>query len=707
MAVIVSGRQADFVFQSDGGPPDKLRVAGFTGVEGISMPYKFLIRIASTDPAVSFDAVVGKPGLLTIHSSEGSSKRHVHGVVVRFEQVSRGMKFSMYEADLVPSLWLMSYRSRSRIFQEMTVPDILKKVLVDGGLASDRMTFSLRGSYPAREYCVQYRESDFSFVSRLMEEEGIYYFFEHTSSGHKMVMMDSSDTKPIPGKDKVTFRAGTGSLEMKEEHVHAFRYSQEVRSGKAVLRDFNYRKPAVDLTASAQADKEVDLEVYDHPGEYVEAADGTRYAKVRLEEMRATKGLGRGQSSCRAFVPGFRMTLQEHGRSDFNKEYLLLEVRHRAEQPMVLEGEAPGDIAVSYENDFECILATVPYRPERVTPRPVVRGSQTATVVGPKDEKVYMDDQGRAKVLFHWDREGAEAEKKDSSKGTASCWVRVSQGYAGATHGIQFPPLVGDEVVVDFLEGDPDQPLIVGRVYNAVNMPPLKPDERIQNVILTPYQHKMLFDDKTAGIMLTTAAAQTLFMQDGNDDNKDYGNTVKVSTKDGHFLQLAKGDKHKGFFLQTEAKHVVEMRDDPEPGIFIVDKEGKLFIQLDTQNKTINVVNDDQKEINIKCAGGTVKVEAGEIILDATNKVTIKGGSEISLGAPNIKIEGQSKIDAKAPQVAIEGQAKLEAKGAQASLEGTGKLDVKGAMATFEGSGMATVKAGGIMTIQGALVKIN
>ena len=702
--------KADFVFQADGGPPDKLLVAAFEGDEAISRPFRFEIELVSNDGAIDLNSLIGKPGLLTI--GEAAGIRHVHGVILRFKQLSRDKGFAAYEVVLVPSLWLLSFTARSRIFQNMSVVEIIEQALKEGGLSGNDYELSVdTGGYAKREYCVQYRESDLNFISRLMEEEGIFYFFVHSDSGHKMVIADAnSATGPVSGASEVPFRDPT-AMDTETEAIYRFRFSQEVRTGKVSLQDYNYLKASVNLMATQQASAEADYEMYDYPGEYLQPPEGKRLAKIRLEEGRATRGLGSGDSICGRFTPGHRVKMKEHGRSDFNKEYLLTRVRHTGIQPQVHESVAAAGAGGAgkepkYENLFECILSDVPYRPERLTPRPVVQGTQTALVVGPKDEKLYMDDKGRAKVLFYWDREGKEAKDKDKGE-TCSCWVRVSQGYAGPTHGIQFMPLVGDEVVVDFLEGDPDRPLIVGCVYNSMSPPPLKPDDRIQNIILTPYQHRLLFDDKTAGITLNTKEAQIVFLQDASDDNKDFGNTVKISTKDGHYLQLAKGDKHKGLMVQTEAKHKIEMRDDPDPGIFIVDKDEKIYLHLDTQNKTINLINKAETAINIEVPKGKVTVKAAEILLDAENKVEVKAGQEISLSAPDVKVEGKNSVEIKGTQTKIEGSAQMEMKGAQMKLEGSVQLEAKGAIAKFEGSGMVEIKAGGILTIQGSLVKIN
>jgi type VI secretion system VgrG family protein len=679
-----SASKADLLFQVDGGPTDKYKVASFEGVEGISVPFRFDLELVSNDHGVDLDGIVGKPGLLTIAGPAG--KRYVHGIISRMEYAGRKKDSSTYRAELVPEIWLMSLQSDCRIFQEKDVKTIVEEVLDASGIVKDRFEFSLKGSYPKREFCVQYRESNLDFISRLLEEEGIYYFFEHTSKGHKMVMADANEAaKKIEGEDELAFRPTEGRI-ASEEFVDGFGLTQDLRTGKTTLQDFDYLKPAVNLEASEQASRDTSWESYDFPGLYVEPGEGKRLAKVRIEQAQTSRIRARGSGTCRRMMPGTRFTLKEHSRKECNQEYILGRVHHEGDQPQVRGAEVAGDKGrAPYSNTFECIPAKTVLRPERLTPRPHVHGSHTATVVGPSGEEVHMDEHGRAKVQFHWDREGKKDEK-------SSCWVRVSQGYAGPNHGMQFPPLIGDEVVVDFLEGDPDRPLIVGRVYNADNPPPLKPDERIQNVVLTPYQHRMLMDDKKMCITLNTGGSETIHMGDAQED-PDYGNNVRITTNEGHTVQLAEGDQHKGVVVQTKTEHKIELRDEPDPGIFLVDQNGSIYLHLDTANKTINIVNDESAEINVKCAGGTVNLSAGSLNLDAEGKVSITGGSEIELKAPNIKADADANFEAKG--------------GTGAKLEGSAQVEVKGGMATFEGSGMGTVKAGGILTVQGSLVKIN
>ncbi|MBI5656716.1 MAG: type VI secretion system tip protein VgrG, partial [Geobacter sp.] len=265
-----------------------------------------------------------------------------------------------------------------------------------------------------------------------------------------------------------------------EDSISALEVTQEIRAGKYTLNDFNFETPAANLMVEVPAKQTVgpgEREVYDYPGRYDKRAEGDGVAKVRMQEEEAAITVINGSGNCRAFTSGCRFTLQGYSRDDMNeKDYVITSIRHDAKQEYA-SGETETELA--YVNNFTCIPFDVPYRPLRKTPKPVVRGSQTAIVVGPSGEEIYTDKYGRIKVQFHWDREGKNDEN-------SSCWIRVAQVWAGTGWGAMFIPRIGHEVIVDFLEGDPDKPIITGRVYHGTNNPPYKlPDEKTKSTIKT------------------------------------------------------------------------------------------------------------------------------------------------------------------------------------------------------------------------------
>jgi len=471
------GSDARFLFQISGVKPELL-VMRFDLVEGVSVPYELSVELACDDE-VKMDDALGKECFLTLTGDGGD--RIVHGVVDRFEHLGNRGRFGLYRARVVPYLRWLSLERDCRIFQNKSVPDIVKEILQDSKLPTDRFDFRLQASYSPVEYCVQYRETDLDFVSRLLEEEGIFYFFEHSDKKHLLVFADGTVAyKEIAGESGVTYNFSQG-MAPSEECVYRFAFSRQVRSGKMTRRDYNFEKPGLDLKKEEQAKVHEKLEVYDYPGRYVEPDRGKQLSKVRLEESMTYYESAEGESTCVRLVPGLKFSLTDHDHGDYNMEYFLAKLVTRGEQPQSLQEAAggSGSTEFSYSNRFTAIPASVPFRPARVTPRPVVEGIQTATVTGPDGEEIYTDKYGRVKVQFHWDREGGRDEK-------SSCWIRVSSTFAGGQYGSIFTPRIGQEVVVDFLEGDPDRPLVTGSVYNADQMPPYElPGEKTKSTTKT------------------------------------------------------------------------------------------------------------------------------------------------------------------------------------------------------------------------------
>jgi type VI secretion system secreted protein VgrG len=474
----------------------RFQVVDFVARERISTPFEVNLTLAS-DEEIAFDKVMGKPGSLAIEGDDG--QRHFQGIVPKFIQTGTAGRFFLYQAKIVPQIWLLSLRRDCRIFQQQNIPDIVKEVLKDAGVSADLFEFRLQRTYSKREYCVQYRESDLNFINRLLEEEGIFYFFKHTDSQHQMVMGDGTvNYQSISGNAKVLFNPG-GSLVSQEEAVIRFALSRQIRSGKYTLRDYNFEKPAMDLTAYVSDTDNDKLEVYDYPGAFSTPADGRQLATTRLQETIMFKDMARGESTVPRLQPGFTFTLQGHDLDSFNQEYVLYEVVHTGKQPQVLAERSASDKGSECGNTFLAVPSTVTLRPERATPKPVVEGVQTAIVTGPSGEEIYPDKHGRIKVKFHWDRKGRNDEN-------SSCWIRVSQVWAGTGWGAMFIPRTNQEVIVDFIEGDPDRPIITGRVYHGSNTPPYAlPAEKTKSTIKSDSSkggggsNEIRFEDKKGG----------------------------------------------------------------------------------------------------------------------------------------------------------------------------------------------------------------
>ncbi len=468
---------------------DAFLLSGFRGPEAISRLFRFELDLLA-EPHTELTKLIGQPVTVTMRIGT-REKRFFHGLISRFTQGARGERFTHCRAEMVPQLWTLTKKIRSRIFQHLTVPDILDQVL--NGL---KVRQDLTATYKERDYCVQYRESDFAFVSRLMEEEGIYYYFEHVDGAHTLVISDNVRQYPaIEGQSTFLFARFEAEATLADPRVTAWEKTQEIRSGACTLRDHCFELPDKDLEANATTLAEVKVgkaqhklkvggndqfELYDFPGGYAQRFDGIdasggdrasdlqnifedkdRTVRIRMEQEEVEAIKIDGKSNCGKFTSGYTFVLSRHYEAD--DKYLLTRVDHNAK---VSNYETSGqDISFEYTNRFTCIPAAVAYRPQRVTTKPVIAGNQTATVVGRPGDDVFTDKYGRIKVQFHWDRDG----KKDAA---SSCWVRVAQIWAGAGWGAFFWPRIGHEVVVVFEEGDPDQPLIVGSVYNSANMPP-------------------------------------------------------------------------------------------------------------------------------------------------------------------------------------------------------------------------------------------
>ena len=529
-------------------------------------------------------------------------------------------------------------------------------------------------------------------------------------------------------------RSGPGAgMVVTKETIQTVAHSRQISTGKVSLKDFNFLKPSAKLLRHKEANTHTEIEQYDYPGDYIEDARGDALANIRLDEGRVFLESVEGQSNCPRLVPGFTFKLEGHDLSSFEKEYLLTDISHFGSQPQVLEEQA-GTEGFSYSNKFSGIPSDVVYRPLRKTPKPIVQGIQTAIVVGPAGEEIYTDEHGRVKVQFHWDRVGKKNEK-------SSCWIRVSQIWAGAGWGAMHIPRVDQEVVVDFLEGDPDKPLITGRVYHGTNTPPYKlPDQKTKSalrsqttpgggsfnellmedksketrvVLLNAYGHKLTMDEKEQILTIETRDQHKVSMDDKN-------KLIAIETTNAHKLLF--DDENKKIVLSSTNGHTLEI-DDENKKITTQTTDGHKFL-FDDENKKIElttteghsaILDDDQKKISLASSSGhhitldddndnvTIEDAGGNIVkLDAGSTITIESGGDINITASSGKIALEAnEISLKAMNVEI--KADMDAK-----IEGGMNMEAKGGLsAKVEGSTMAELKGGAKTTISGAIVMIN
>jgi type VI secretion system secreted protein VgrG len=521
--------QPDFEIEAGGYGPAELAVIGFEADEEISRLFRLdATLLVRPDADVDAASLVGAKAVLTIHLPDGSD-RWIHGIVAAVEAWQEGALETRRRLKLrvVPALWRLGQGRNYRIFQGRDVVDIASQLMKDGGVEVET---SLARAYAPRPYVVQYGESDLDFVSRLLEDEGIFFFFRHEQDKHVVVLGDANSAfPPISGDDQLPFRHPAG-LVAEKEYVDAFAARLEIRTGVVTLRDFNCLRPAVDLTCAAKADVDKDVEWYDYPAGHQEGEEGKALAKTRLEERRATAELMTGASGCRRLGAGQVFELVEHPLDELLDKYVVVRVTHVGKQPAALGAEVQGDVEV-FRSHMQCIRQGVPFRPARRMPWPAIPGPQTAVVTGPAGEEIHTDEHGRIKVQFHWDRQGKKDEK-------TSCWVRVSQAWAGPGWGALYLPRIGMEVVVEFLEGDPDQPLVVGAVYNGMNPPPVSlPGDKTKSTLRSASSpgsdgnNELRFEDAKGSEEVYLHAQKDLEVEVRNDRSESIGANETVTVR--------------------------------------------------------------------------------------------------------------------------------------------------------------------------------
>lgn len=641
---------------------DVLLLVGFTSHEAISQVFSFQLDVVAENKTdIAFDKLLGQ-SITISHTLPGNKQRQYNGICNRVSQGGRDAVFTTYRLELVPALWLLTRRAQSRIFQHLSVPDILKKVL-----AGLDVSYEIQGTFYPRDFCVQYRETDFNFASRLMEEEGIYYFFTHADGAHKMVVANTPQSHPdLPVASKIIYEELKGGLRP-EDRVSTWNKSQELRSGKYTLWDHTFELPHRHL----EADKSIQetamagkvnhklkvggndkLEIYDYPGEYAQRFDGVgrsggdqsgdlqkifednkRTVGIRMQQEALPSMIIEGVGNCGQFLAGHKFTLERHFNAD--GQYLLTAVQHSANlSGNFRSGEG---LEFYYENRFTCIPFEIPFRPPRISTKPFVQGTQTAVVVGPPGEEIFTDKYGRVKVQFHWDREG----KYDSD---SSCWVRVGTLLAGRKWGTIYVPRIGQEVIVDFEEGDPDRPIIVGSVYNADQIPAYKlPDHKTKSGFKSYSSlggagfNEIRFEDKKGEEQVFIHGEKDMDIRVKNDRREWIGH-------DRHLI--VKRDKHR---TVERDEHITIMRD----RLAKIDRDDNLTVggkqaisvggsrSLGVEGDVVDVFKSDHKEQ----VTGTYSLKAADIKIEATGTVEIiVGGSTVILASAGVYIVG-SKVN--------------------------------------------------------------
>ncbi len=605
-------------------PLTSLGVLSFKLREKYSEPYCLELMLTSLDRAIDFKRVVDNRVHFKVWQN-GELLRQVNGMVASFEQGDSGSSQTYYRMEVYPDLWRTTLRRNSRIFQQQDIKSILSILLKEHGIVD--YAFALRNSHPSREFCVQYQESDFEFIQRLTAEEGIFYYFEQGDGVHTVVFSDSAET--LSEKIALPYNPNRHA-QLQEKVVIRFSKSEQVRPSSVELKDYTFKNPnwtaqfsqfATDIENQRQH-----YEHYDYPGRFKDEAQGKAFTQYRLESLRHDAHLGKGESNGPQLQVGNLLQLSQHPNGDINTAWQLIGVIHEGRQPQSAEQEA-GEEGTFYTNHFTVVPRHQTWRPSQRT-KPRVEGPQIAMVVGPKGEEIYTDKYGRIRLQFLWDRYG----KNDDH---SSCWIRVTQPWAGKGWGMIAIPRVGQEVLVDFLDGDPDQPIVTGRTYHANNMPPgaLPAAKTQMNLMSQTYKgggyNGIMMDDATNGQKLDLHAQKDMNTKVLNDQSATIMNNRSVTVvggderrtvQSGNLSETVKGNRTITVIEGDESKKLVA---------------GNLTesVALTHQTTANKIEHYGTETILLEIGASKITMKQGQIVIESA-------GSTITLDASGVKING-------------------------------------------------------------------
>ncbi|HXZ03005.1 MAG TPA: type VI secretion system tip protein TssI/VgrG [Stellaceae bacterium] len=643
---------------------DMLLLQSFEGEEQISGLFEFRLDMESEHDDLDFTQVVGQGVTVTGIDKDGN-KRYFNGIVARMAQSGLG-----YHFDVRPKLWELTLASDNRIFQNKSVPDIVKQVLHEQGVTD--VKDSLTGTYGPRDYCVQYRETCFDFISRLMEEEGIFYFFQHDDGKHTMVLADDASAfQPCANLASVAFKPDSARAWEEQDLVTALSLEANVVTGKYQAEDFNFEMPTTQLLSTTTGSGST-MQIYEYPGLYQTKDDGDAYGKKRLDGLEAPARLVSGESTCRSFSAGCAFTLTGHPRSDANDTYVLSRIAHSGGRRR-------------YRNSFLAFPSSASFRPPRLTPKPRIYGTQTAIVTGKAGEEIWTDKYGRIKVQFHWDQLGRNDEN-------SSCWIRVAQSWAGKNWGAIYLPRIGQEVVVSFLEGDPDRPLITGSVYNGQQpVPYTLPDEQTKSTLKSNSSkggngfNEIRLEDKAGSEELYVHAQKDMKIDVLNDQTTTIANnrTVTIQQKDDS-LTVSQGNRAVTVSQGNETLTV------SQGNRAIAVSQGKETHSVQSTREVTVTGN----ETHTNNADFTQNV-SGNYTLKVTGTLTIQATGDLTL-----KTDGALTVQSGTSMTVKSGTDLTGSAGTGLSLSGGTTMEIKG-------SASGTVDGGGMLTVKGGVVQIN
>jgi type VI secretion system secreted protein VgrG len=660
--------------------------------EELGRPFTIDVELLSDDEDISLDDLLGQN--VTIRLETEGDSRFFNGIVTEFFQKENIDRTACYGAIIKPWFWLLTLSENCRVFQEKTYPEIIKEVFNELGFSDHEDQLS--GTYTAQEYVVQYNESDFNFVSRIMEQEGIYYYFNHTNGKHTLVMVD--DNSVLPDCGDVPFHdVEEDGYKVDLEGIMKWENYRKLRTGGVSLSDFDFTTPSKALEAVTAEPKTASLAAlkkFNYPGKYLERAKGTDYTKMLMEKENVNYDEKSCEGNFRTLFAGSNFSLIDHHRDDQNDDYLIAKFTCILKSDEYISS-SNGEDSELFTCKFTAIPATVVYRPQISATKPKMTGPQTALVVGKKGEEIWTDKYGRVKVLFHWDRYGTADEK-------SSCWIRVSQSWAGKGWGTMQIPRIGQEVLVDFLHGDPDQPIIIGSVYNGSTMPPYTlPANATMSGVKTRTSkggngfNELRMEDKKGEEQIFIHGEKNLDTNIKNDCFETIGNDRHLIVKNDQ-IELVENNRSE----EVKADHIEKIGKDRH--LAVVGKEAKKVEKTLSLTVTGDVAEVFKANHSMQVTDDSY-VKGTNICIEATDNITLKvGGSSISIEASGIIIKTGSDIE-------LDAGAKIDMKsGTDTKIDAGANANIKsGANTEIKAGGMADLKAGGIASVKGSMVNIN
>ena len=718
MAEKRKANQPHFIFFCGDLDEQTFAVTDFEGKDEISTPYEFSLSLKSPKADIASDKVINKQA--TLHIYRDGEYFLYSGVVAEFKYLGTSVDYSTYHVKLVPRLWLLNLNIQTRVFQKMSVPDVVEKVLKDANL-SDYFKLDLQGTYSQSEYIVQYQESDLDFISRLMEGSGIWYFFKEQPclpqevkgvKKEKLIISDKAASfKYITGESEIVYRAPSGmdeQIDKKEkEFVNSLTYEEKVIPKEVLLKNYNYRTPEVDLSATKAIKTGNVGKVYKYGGGFKDTDGAQKSADLAAKQIASEQVAIKGKGDCRGFRAGFRYTLKDHPRKEFNDKFMIKSVTHSGSH----KSEEGSIGTFSYKNEF----ATIPsskvedFRPACKTPTPKINGVITATIEASGSDYASLDEMGRYKVRMPFDI--SDTKNYDASK-----YMRLAQSYSGSSYGIHFPSHEGTEMIIACIDGNPNKPVGVGTVPNANTVTPVVSGNKAQSVIRTAGGNQMILDDtaEKQKITINTNAKNIMEFDDENkkivikstgDDNgnnqivlDDMNKSVTISGMN-HGMKMSYGDEGKTVTIQTEAEHLIKIDDDNQ--VITIQTAGGHAVQMDDSGNTITL-KDGAGKNTVTLDGG------GGLSLESQGEIKIKATADLVMEAANIKmtaqqgIEQTANMDLKMKGMNVESKADMNM-----TVEGGMQTNVSGMMLTAEGKTMADFKGGAKTTVSGGIVMIN